>query len=499
MPKKISHGKKQEKRYEDVSFPVFVAIWNDENSLETPALHYEIMGFLENDKSWYNNTGVLQVWRGAGKSTLVDLFVAWKLLQDPSLRFIILSCDDNTAKKATQDIRSIILRHPLTTHLFTKDCEWQRHTFSVVGAADARNPSVRGVGINSNITGARADYFIYDDVEVGKSSDTADKREQMRRSIRESYNVLVPGGKKLFIGTPWHKETIYNEVIKGGSVSSLTLPLLKNPVGEYPNIKGESRWPEVFTDDVVAEKQIALPKNEFLSQYMLRPVTFVDSYLDPTAVKIYSEDVNFTLSNRQLRANIAGIQLSGATSFWDPALAGRLSRGDDSVLAIVFMSPDGHYWIHDLIALQGDDPDRQCEQVKEAVIKYKISVVNIETNGIGKFLPQVLMRHIRGLGVGVNGLHTTEKKEKRIIENIETPLYAGALHLHEQCLSSPFLSELEEFNPRGGNRDDYIDAVAGAIAAGPIRLGRGGTMNEPMPRWGAGSQTSKIQVNEKIF
>jgi len=52
-------------------------------------------------------------------------------------------------------------------------------------------------------------------------------------------------------------------------------------------------------------------------------------------------------------------------------------------------------------------------------------------------------------------------------------LAGGLLHVHAGVCDSPFVEELRGWRPEGKSdqRDDGLDAVAGAILAEPVRLG----------------------------
>ena len=49
--------------------------------------------------------------RGCGKSTLVGLFCAWLLGQDPNLRLLVLSAESGLATKMTRNVRRAIARN----------------------------------------------------------------------------------------------------------------------------------------------------------------------------------------------------------------------------------------------------------------------------------------------------------------------------------------------------------------------------------------------------
>ena len=51
--------------------------------------------------------------RGCGKSTLVGLFCAWRLLRAPDTRILVLAADQALAVKMVAQVRRILERHPL--------------------------------------------------------------------------------------------------------------------------------------------------------------------------------------------------------------------------------------------------------------------------------------------------------------------------------------------------------------------------------------------------
>ena len=54
------------------------------------------------------------------------------------------------------------------------------------------------------------DLIICDDVEVPNTSNTAQKRENLRERLRELDFILSPNGTMIYIGTPHAYDTIYN-------------------------------------------------------------------------------------------------------------------------------------------------------------------------------------------------------------------------------------------------------------------------------------------------
>lgn len=458
---------------EDYNFALFYAIWASMCKWKIPEVHMQIVNYLE-DEDWLNDTKVLLIFRGVGKSTLVDLWVAYKLSKNPALRFLILAQTHTYAKKGSQDILSIIRRHPLCEHLISDTLETRKDSFFVRGCSDHRNPSVTAQGIGSSVTGGRADYIICDDVEVKENSGSEGKRQDLRTRLSETTHLLVPEiinekvpGRRLFIGTYHDEVSIYDEQVADGA-SLLRIPLLSNISGEYPYIVGDTAWKERFPDNIVATKQkMCRGKAEFYSQYLLIPSSIEDSALDPSLVKIYTDEVVIKEVNNTTIAKIGDYVIKSVSAWWDPAMSGK----DDSVLSVVYTSAEGRIFVHRTILLMGTDPNQQCEQIKRTALKLGLPIIKIETNGIGNFLPEVLRGHVKELGIGVEGVHSSQNKNQKIMENLETPLYGGFLHVHQSVADGKFLIQMRDFNPSTTKqKDDYIDSVASAIKEEPIRI-----------------------------
>ncbi len=465
------------------TFAEFFAIWANIQGWKVPPLHLQIIKFLESYKSWETNTAVLQVFRGAAKSTILGLFITYLLVKDPTLRFLILSADKETAVKITNDLRNIIGRHPLALHLRSDDKSWREDRFWVRGSDDGRVPSVWALGVLSNITGSRSDFIIFDDVEVPKNCANEKLRKQLRHRISETVHILVPGGHRLFVGTPHSFESIYPEQIDTGA-SSLRIPLIRNAQGDFPFMTGESSWPDRFDDDEVADRQLkSLSKGEFLSQYQLIPYNPIESTFDATLLNQYHNEIDFYQANRETVLKIGNRRMVSCSCFWDPSLGKH--KSDDSVLALVFTDADGRYFIHRTWKLSGE-AEEQCEQIKTLATECHVPQIIIETNGVGGTLPALLRKALAGTGIAVDGRATTKNKAQKIVEAYDVPLSAGLLYVHNSVLQTAFLPQLRDFNPTfvGGRvKDDFIDAVASAILNELIRITAGTTAYKDLIRW----------------
>ena len=191
-------------------FYAFLDAWNDVLGLGTPAHHRTIMEFLVSIWTTPPHRGLLMAFRHSGKSTVVGIFATCVLHMNPSTRILILSAENNLAARMVTHIRHILENHPMCKDLIpaTKK-EWAHDRITVNRPIGIREPSVICQGIHGNITGMRSDLIICDDIEVPNTSNTAQKRENLRERLRELDFILSPNGTMIYIGTPHTMDTIY--------------------------------------------------------------------------------------------------------------------------------------------------------------------------------------------------------------------------------------------------------------------------------------------------
>lgn len=466
-----------------ISFPQFVWLWNRSQGQTTPALHREIAIWL--GRSWQRGDRrlLLLVFRSAGKSTLIGIFCAWLLLQNPELRMLVLSAEQELARKMVRNVKRIIERHPLTRALIPgRADQWAADQFTVRRRMTRRDPSLLARGIATNITGSRAEVVICDDVEVPNTCNTSTKRQELRERLREIDYILMPGGLQLYAGTPHSYYSIYADEPRPeigeaepflAAFRSLRLPLLDR--------QGASRWPERFPLDKVEEIRRQTGPAKFESQMLLRPRTHDEVRLDPDRLIRYDAPLEYRESNGQGTLSIAGRRLVSASGWWDPAY-GAPGTGDASVVAAVFVDEQGLYWLHGIRYLH-HDPERLpevdeatqlCRQVATFARTLYLPALTIETNGLGRFLPTLLRQELAAQGVGCSVIEHTSRtaKDQRILDAFDPILAAAALQAHADVWATPFIEEMRQWRPGRSARDDGLDAVSGCLLAEPVRLAR---------------------------
>ncbi len=512
-----------------ISFLAFFLIWARYKGWDVPPHHVRICVWL--DRFWRNGrVGVLEVFRGAAKSTIVAVFQAWILYLDQSVHILDQACDDRTARKLSRDTRHVLNRHPLCRGMLERD-DQAVESINVAGNPDARNASVAAHGVLSNVVSSRAEIVVFDDVEVPKNTRSDAARAHLRERMDEATHILVPGGKKLYIGTPHAFDSIYDEQIKAGA-DVLKIQLFEQhvryeehtetqraykynfevnrahlhvfvgrgkasrllvdgvdykvdrrtvifaaPPGDVVDIYGNSTWPARFDRaDVEFRRKESRTLNAFDSQYQLEAKPVHQLRLDPARIIPYALEPVVTFANGEVRMMLGGTRIVGASTYWDCAL-GKI-KGDDSALSVVFTNERGELFWQVARPMKGaGDVDAQCRHVRAIVLQYQLPSVTVETNGAGGFVPAILRKHLAGTHCAVLEVFQTghgegAAKDERILDGLEAPLSGRFLWAHVDALDT-IEPQMQNWQPGvPGQKDDYLDSGSGAIRQTPVRIGK---------------------------
>jgi hypothetical protein len=458
-----------------IDFTEFLWIWHHVSHQTTPPPQRRMARWLEARWRRGDRRLLLMAFRGSGKSTLVGLFCAWRLAVAPDTRILVVAADQALAVKMVAQVRRILERHPLCAGLRPPQPEaWAMDRFTVAREASLRDPSMLAQGVGGNITGARADLLICDDIEVAGNCDTPTKREALRACLAETEFVLVPGGSSIMIGTPHCAESLYlppghpQATLLG--YRRLRLPLL--------DATGDSVWPERFDAATIEALRQRVGPLAFRRQMLLELVEDAAVRLDPALLLRYREEPLYREANGRGELRLFERRLVSGGGYWDPAF-GKPGLGDASVLACLYADAEGNLYLHRLAYLTHDpdtelDPaSQQCREVARIAGALMLPAVRVESNGLGRFLPATLRREMAMAQVPCAVIeHTsTRNKTERILGALDPALAGRRLHVHDSAFRTSFPAEMAAWRPHvPGQRDDALDALAGAIAAEPVRL-----------------------------
>lgn len=228
----------------------------------------------------------LEALRGIGKTWITGAFVCWRLLRDPNEKVLIVSQSGAHSDNIAIFIRKLIDTMPLLEHLSPRpDQRSSVVAFDVNGCDVSVQPSVKALGITSQLQGNRASLLISDDVEGQQNSATEKRRQDLLQQVAEYEAILQTSddAQILVLGTPQSSESIYNRMRDKGYVTRIyparypdnienyngcLAPYLVEDMDKNPNLIGTSTDSR-FTDEDLHQRELSYGKSGFKLQFML--------------------------------------------------------------------------------------------------------------------------------------------------------------------------------------------------------------------------------------
>jgi hypothetical protein len=430
-------------------------VWKQINLPDPTPIQYDIAKFLQHGP----NKVCVQAFRGVGKSFITSAYVLWELLRDPQKKILVVSASKNRADAFSTFTLQLINEMPMLAHLKPSDTQRaSRVEFDVGPAVADQSPSVRSVGITSQITGSRADIIIADDTEVANNSMTPDLREKLLERTKEFSAVLkpLPSSKIIYLGTPQTFDSIYTKLPDTfcTRVWPARIPTEKAAEGYNGNLAplvakmmegqpaGSPVDPTRFDVEDLAEREAEYGKAGFALQFMLstqlsdleryplkvRDLIVMDTMVDkaPMAVQ-WMPDPKREVKDLPVMT-MAGDRFylpGGVDENWSPYTGSVMAidpsgRGKDETGYAVVKILNGFLYIRRAGGLPGGYDDATLNKLASIAKEEQVNQIIIEANfGDGmytKLFEPVISRVYPCTTEEVK--HSTQK-EKRIIDTIE--------------------------------------------------------------------------------
>jgi hypothetical protein len=351
-------------------------------------------------------------------------------------------------------------------------------SFDVRDAKPAHAPSVKSLGLFSQLVGSRADFIICDDGETPNNSLTEDSREKLLKAMGEFESILSPGGRICFLGTPQNQESVYNKLRRGRGYKTLIIPArFPNPetasiyegclasyllerIQAHPELVSHSTDPKRFSDQDLAEREASIGRTAFALQFMLDtslsdsmryPLKTSDLCIVPLSTDRGPINISYGASPELTMKEIPNIGLTGdrfyrpffvdkefapyegAVMLIDPAGTG----GDELAYAVV-KQLHGYLYLMDSGGLLGGYKEENLRTLAKIAKEHQVKEIVTEQNmGAGMFdqllkpiLGQIYPCSINSSTDG-KGIRNTVQKEKRIIDTLEPVLNRHKLIVDE--------------------------------------------------------------------
>tara|TARA_R100001082_G_C4362294_1_gene159979 strand:+ start:167 stop:1810 length:1644 start_codon:yes stop_codon:yes gene_type:complete len=498
-----------DKRLKD--FKNFLYITWKHLSLPPPTpIQYDIADYLQSD----NKRLVIEAFRGVGKSWITSAFVCHQLLLNPQRNILVVSASKSRSDDFSTFTQRLIAEMEILEHL--KPGPDQRHSkisFDVGPARASHAPSVKSLGVTSQLTGSRADLIVADDVESANNSQTQLMRDRLSETVKEFDAIIKPEiGRVVFLGTPQTEMSLYNDLEERGFKTRIwpaRYPTTAQKVGYghklAPKIAradkkvGEPTDPKRFDETDLLERESSYGRSGFALQFQLDtslsdlnkyPLKLNDLIVlsgsstwkeAPTKIQWASGQDQM----KMLDPNLPNVGLKGDMYTGPMFVSEEYKAFDGSVMAI---DPSGRgkdktgyvvvKMLHGILyltafgGLDGGYSEGTLKQLANIAKQQEVNQIVIESNmGDGMF-NQILYPVLQKIyPCSMEEVRHSTQKEQRIIDTLEPVMNQHRLVVDEKLIHDDFNNHEQNHRlffqmsritrDRGSLRhDDLIDTLA---------------------------------------
>lgn len=386
----------------------------------------------------------------AKSTTLTISYVVWRIVQDPNVRILVVSKNQDMAKKFLVSIKDRLSESESFIDLqvdfgppggFAEGATvWSADKIYVNGRdSGEKDPTVQALGMRGHIYGSRADLVIMDDCVVGSNAHEYEKQiDWIQKEVGS--RVASAAGRILLVGTRIESVDLYSEILKpvyysegkspwtyltqpavedfgdGGPEGWTTLwPVTNRPpvsiqgrkVAEAAGWPREGMWPAKDGAALAKERRRISPKAWSLV-YMQEQVAD-DAIFRLDAVQGCIDRARYPgrLMPGQSDHRKWGMEGLTVIAGLDPAAAG--------YTAIQVWGLDrqtGHRWVLEVVNRKGMPPHDLRAEMFRVTERYGVSEWRIEKNAYQASIVQdrLIREFMNARGVLISGHHTNSNK-----------------------------------------------------------------------------------------
>lgn len=321
----------------------------------------------------------------SGKTTQMSVARSlWLLGRDPTMRIAIVS---NTHKQAS-DIIQVIARyveqsdelHEVFPHLRKsprKSDLWNTHALTIDRPNIAKEPSVQAFGYRGNITGARLDLIIIDDLLDYENCRTEAQRDELRNWYLSHLSGRDPGDgsmRILCIGTAYNPQDLMHEFARNPAWASYRYPAIDD--------KGNLRWP--WTPQMIQEAQHDMGPIEFPRQVLCVARDNANSRIKEEWVRKAVDRG----ANKRMAYALSQVPPGYRTYTGVDLAVQKHSAADLTAFSTIVVHPNGDRELLDLSSGRFAGPEIISKLI-DIYRRYQ-SIIYVESNGAQEFLNQFI-------------------------------------------------------------------------------------------------------------
>lgn len=497
-------------------------VWQHLNLPPPTPVQLDIAHYLQHGPK---RKGVL-AFRGVGKSWITSTYVVWRLRINPLLKFLVVSASKDRADNFSIFTMRLIKEIPILQCLIPDSDQRESNlAFDVRPATPDHAPSVTSKGITSQLSGARAEEIIADDVEVPNNSATQALRDKLGEAVKEFDAILKPNGSVTFLGTPQCEDSLYNKLTERGytiriwparfptdelviSYAGKLAPSVHQALLDNPKLTGKTTDPLRFSEEDLAARELSYGKSGFALQFMLdtslsdrdryplklRDLIVMD--VDPHQAPV--QLIWCSSPDKEVK-NIPVVGMAGDRYYhplfiaeqWKPYTGSLLAidpsgRGADETGYAVSKMLNGYVFVPDAGGFKGGYDKSTLEGLATIAVTQKVNTILIESNfGDGMFA-ELLKPYLAKAGWRgeIQEVRSNVQKELRICGGLEPVMNQhrlvidkklierdfdstkdGSLYAQETAQRHQLFYQMTRITPERGalTKDDRLDALHMAV------------------------------------
>ena len=375
--------------------------------------------------------------RGSGKTSVGTAVRIWRSLKFPFSRTGLCANTEGQAVKILDLVHQQWRHNDILKALYPKMYDWKRSKQSEVWYTVRRiskrsEPTIWCAGISGQWAQKHFEFLDLDDIVDSENSLTAKQREGLHLILANTiYPTLIDWRckQKLAYGTRYYVDDEWQQMLDIGIPSNTWCWDILN---EY----GKSKYPEVLSDEFLAEKKKLLGSAHFDSQYRMQPWTRTGHLIKNEWLRTYKG-----LEAADLERTIISIDLA----------ASKDETADYTVFSVIGVKK-GRYYICDIVRGHWSSLSEAARAASRLLEDYDISMVLCEQVGV----QALAVEYFRELwGLPTIGIKKT--KDKIYYLNMVLPLFeAGQVYIRQDL--NNVLDELRLF-PYAPH-DDIVDTIS---------------------------------------
>ncbi len=450
------------------------------------SIHEEIFRWWQRSDAKDNQLVLLP--RDHQKSHCLATRVAWYITNNPDVTILYVSATGALAEKQLYAIKGILTSDVYRRYwpLMVNKEESKRELWNVQEIAidhpvrkreGIRDPTIKAVGLTSNVTGFHCNVACLDDVVVYENAYMKDGRDKVNTMYSLLASIETTDAQEWVVGTRYHPDDLYDTMLtmtedvhdaEGDIIDDIPVYEVFEQVVEIDN---EFLWPrkrridgKFFGFDL---KQLARKKakysgrmSHFYAQYYNDPNDPGNFKIDPQKFNYYEREKletqygHYFFKQRKLNV-IAAMDFAFTLG----------KRSDWCSVVVIGIDYEWNIFILDIIRFKTNQISVMFDKAMQACVKWGFRKMRVETTSGQEVIVNEFKQYMRREGVFFSldpfkpNPHE-ERKEERI-DSILMPRYDAQTIWHYKGGNCQVLEdELMVAHP---DHDDCKDALAAAI------------------------------------